>query len=243
MSELLIETKVVRLPGVSMGALNLPFSPALRDFFLKNAYFVSERMLPLESCGRWQRMATALSRRHAEAIERDSPGREQLRYKVVTGDIIRKEWSELFALYTDERLRAWIAAITDSAMISLSSHLQSAININVLARPGDVYRWHFDAVSYTLLLYLSDSYPDDGGALEFYPNAETENLDQLRAESKVRYFPRMGDAVLMDGTRCLHRVAPIHRAHLRISIPMVYPCRAEHTRPSGLDHYLYGRAS
>jgi hypothetical protein len=55
----------------------------------------------------------------------------------------------------------------------VSPHLESAININVLAQEGDVYRWHLDAVAYTLLLYLSDSHIDDGGALELFPTVGT----------------------------------------------------------------------
>ena len=52
-------------------------------------------------------------------------------------------------------------------------------------------------------------------------------------------IPTAGTVVLMDGTRCLHRVSPIVGRHERISIPMVFTPNPEEPRPAGLDDYLY----
>ena len=57
---------------------------------------------------------------------------------------------------------------------------------------------------------------------------------------EVTMLPAAGAVVLMDGMRCLHRVAPIARRHERISIPMVFGQSADEERPEGLDDYLYG---
>jgi hypothetical protein len=218
----------------------LPMSAGICELFRTHGYVVCERMLPRSVSTNWRSIAKELSREHARAIQRESVKDGQLRYCVVTGDVIEKQWYELFEFYQHPRLREWIGLVTGRETIGLSSHLQSAININVLAREGDIYRWHFDAVPYTLLLYLSDSAAEDGGALEFYPNATGKKINELLPDSKVQYIPRSGDAVLMDGTRCLHRVAPVHRSHIRISVPMVFPAGAKHLRPCGLDDYLYG---
>lgn len=127
-----------------------------------------------------------------------------LRYSVVTGDVLKARWQELFDAYSGNEWKAWIKAITGEDQIFISAHLESAININVLAQKGDVYRWHFDAVAYTLLLYLSDSDIEDGGALEFYPNVRQEMGKILDRGEKVIYVPKAGDAALMDGTSCYH---------------------------------------
>lgn len=166
-----------------------------------------------------------------------------LRYSVVTGDVLKARWQELFDAYSGNEWKAWIKAITGEDQIFISAHLESAININVLAQKGDVYRWHFDAAAYTLLLYLSDSDIEDGGALEFYPNVRQEMGKILDRGEKVIYVPKAGDAALMDGTSCYHRVAPILRSHIRISVPMVFPCTSTHLRPSALDSGLYKRAA
>jgi hypothetical protein len=166
---------------------------------------------------------------HARRIDQQSP-EHTLRYRVVTGEIVRDQWPALFSLYGSSELRAWIAAVVGVPHLFTSSHLRSAININAMGEPGEIYRWHTDAVGFTLLLYLSQSAREDGGALEL----RTPGGAEVRAT-----LPAPGTIVLMDGTRCMHRVSPILRRHERISIPMVFTPDHDHQRPPGLDEYLY----
>jgi hypothetical protein len=50
--------------------------------------------------------------------------------------------------------------------------------------------------------------------------------------------PTRGEAILMDGRRGEHAVAPLTRKVCRLTVPMVYP--AEHAaRPRVFDEYLY----
>jgi 2OG-Fe(II) oxygenase superfamily len=212
--------------------------------FQRDKYLISRSFVAWQRSRQWSEKALATARDHSNTIQKRTGGDlGVLRYSVVTGGVIRANWPELFNAYTDPVLREWIKVVTGENEIHVSSHLESAININVLARPGDVYRWHFDAIAYTLLLYLTDSEVEDGGALELYPNLHEPVPSNLCGMRKVTYVPRTGDAVLMDGTCCYHRVAPVLRQHLRISIPMVFPRTAEHSRPADLDSYIYKPAA
>ncbi|HTK96206.1 MAG TPA: 2OG-Fe(II) oxygenase [Terriglobales bacterium] len=217
------------MPSISPTSADLALPPAepLRPEFAREAYVVCAGVLSAERARELRARALALVQEHARRIEQQSD-EHVLRYRVVTGDVLRDAWPELFALYDSPRLRAWVAAVAGVPQTFLSTHLQSAINVNALGEPGEVYRWHFDATGFTLLLYLSDSVAADGGALE------------MRVAGAVRtLLPVAGTAVLMDGTRCQHRVAPILRRHERISVPMVFTTTPDTTRPPGLDDYLY----
>ncbi|MDP9267109.1 MAG: 2OG-Fe(II) oxygenase [Acidobacteriota bacterium] len=212
-------------------SLALPVSPErldeLRQQFTQNAYVICSRALSAERAGALRQRALDIVQRHARPIEQRS-GEHVLRYRVVTGEVVRTEWPELFAMYRSAELREWVAAIAGLPTVFNSSHLQSALNINALGEPGEIYRWHHDAAGLTLLLYLSDSRKQDGGALEMRASGAVETM-----------LPTAGTVVLMDGTRCLHRVSPIVRRHQRISVPMVFTPDPDHERPAGLDDYLY----
>ena len=221
------------MPSISptSASLALPLAPellnALRQQFARDAYVICAGVLSAEHAGALRERAVEIVQRHARRIDQRS-AEHVLRYRVVTGEVVRAKWPELFAMYRSPELRAWVAAIAGVPAVFNSSHLQSAININALGEPGEIYRWHHDAAGLTLLLYLSDSEVGDGGALE------------MRASDTVKsMLPAAGTAVLMDGTRCLHRVSPIVRPHVRISIPMVFALDPDHERPAGLDEYLY----
>jgi hypothetical protein len=211
--------------------LALPVSKALREQFARDAYAICPRVLGPEHVRSLREQALAMVQQYARRIQQAS-AEHVLRYRVVTGDIIRTAWPELFALYESRELREWVSVISGTPAIFNSSQLRSAININALGEPGEVYRWHFDAAGFTVLLYLSDSTAEDGGALEIRPPSTGET-------AAIRMLPTSGTVVLMDGTRCLHRASPVLRPHERISIPMVFTATAEHGRPDGLDDYLY----
>jgi hypothetical protein len=211
--------------------LVLPPANELRQKFSREAFVICPSALTPECARELREKALDLVRRHARRIDQRSE-EHVLRYRVVTGEVVRAEWPNLFAVYESPGLRAWVAAVSGVAATYTSSHLQSAININALGEPGEIYRWHFDAAGFTLLLYLSDSSTEDGGELE------------MRADDYVQtMLPTAGTVVLMDGTRCMHRVSPILRQHERISIPMVFTADANHERPAGLDDYLYDQRS
>src|SRR5207248_11629910 len=61
----------------------------------------------------------------------------------------------------------------------------------------------------SLILYLLDSSPEQGGALEIRAK-RSHGL-----ERPVAYLPRSGDLLLMDGTRCYYRIMPLRQAHVR----------------------------
>jgi hypothetical protein len=219
------------LPGLS--ELALPAPDSLAPAFARDCYVVCLGALSSERSQELREQALELVERYARRIQQES-AEHVLRYRVVPGDVIREHWPRLFAIYESEELRKWVAQVAGVAAVFNSTHLQSAININALGEPGEVYRWHTDAAGFTLLLYLTDSCEGDGGELELRPPA---------CKEAISIRPAAGTVVLMDGTKCLHRATMILRRHRRISIPMVFTTRVEHRRPAGLDDYLYKPAS
>jgi len=214
----------------SCADLALPAAERLAGDFARQSYVLCTGVLSPERAAAMRTKALELVEWHARRIAQES-AEHVLRYRVVTGEVIRTEWPELVELYQSAKMLAWIAAVAGVPAIFTSSHWQSALNINALGEPGEVYRWHTDAAGFTLLLYLSSSEPDDGGVLELRPPGLNKT---------VRIVPSAGTIVLMDGTRCLHRASPIVRRHQRISMPMVFTTEPNHQRPQGLDDYLYG---
>src|SRR3954462_578794 len=217
-------------PAAILAELALPPPAALAQPFAENAHVICRNVLSPALAQRMRTRALELVAQRAAKIDQRS-AEHVLRYRVVPGDIVRDEWPELFALYESPALRDWVARVTGASAIYNSRNLRSAVNINAMGEPGEVYRWHTDAAGYTLLLYLSDSAEGDGGELELRPPSAAEI---------VSFRPAAGAIVLMDGTRCEHRAAPIQRPHERISIPMVFTTVAGDSRPAGLDAYLYG---
>jgi hypothetical protein len=216
-------------PGTILAELALPAPAALAQPFAENAHVICRNVLSPALTLRMRTRALELVAQHAAKIDQRSP-EHVLRYRVVPGDVVHEQWPELFALYESATLRDWVAQVTGATAIYNSRNLRSAVNINAMGEPGEVYRWHTDAAGFTLLLYLSDSAEGDGGELELRPPHALE---------VISFRPTAGAVVLMDGTRCEHRAAPILRPHVRISIPMVFATVADDTRPAGLDDYLY----
>lgn len=217
--------------------LHLPSGPEVQREFARWRYVLVPNALPpcfVQECRTRAEELTALSR----SIQR-TDGEFRLLYRVVTGEVIQEQWPELFALYRDTVFPEWIQAVTGKDAIVTSSEVQSAVNLNIMQ--GDsVYRWHFDAIPYTLLLYLTDVRAEDGGALQLVPACETHVVPDLATTEPLELWPTAGTLVLMDGTRCYHHVAPLRSPMTRFSIPMVYPeATGAQQRPAGLDSYLY----
>jgi hypothetical protein len=220
-----------------MNELRLPNSIALRHKFQRLHYVVVPRLLPPRVVRQWRQEAERMTC-YAREIRRKNDGMT-LVYRVVTGDIIQEKWPELFAFYNDSEMLDWVKAITGERSIFISPHLQSAVNLNLMDNVQSVYRWHFDAVAYTALLYLTNVEPKDGGALELVANCRPHKAPPETQTRRVQLWPAAGTLVLMDGTRCYHRVAQLLRPSIRLSIPLVYPNTRHPVRDKGLDSYLY----
>ena len=179
---------------------------------------------------KWSSIAEELVEDYGVDIHRENDGMP-LDYRVVTGDVIRQHWRELYDFYTSPKTRDWVRNLTGDGHIFVSRNLKSSVNINSMRTPGQIYRWHTDAIPYTLLLFLTDVPESDGGALEITPAG--------CGDSPVAIQPRAGSIVLMDGSICRHRVAPLLSPRQRLTVPMVYPTVEDDSRPPGLDDYLY----
>jgi len=233
--------------GIS--SVQLPYREQWARDFANSGAVVIQEALPPETIAEWRGISQDLVTRFGIDIERRS-AEHTLTYRVVTGEVLCQRAPEIFAFYSASETAEWVRQITGAPSIVTSARERSAININCLERPGQRYRWHFDAIPYTLLLYLTNHTPEDGGALEFCTCAPAEidgssrkpTTAQLERE-KVSITPRAGMIALMDGTRCYHSAAPVLRPISRLSIPMVFPVSREHERPEGLDDYLYQAAS
>lgn len=222
-----------------MGNL-LPHAPPLRSAFERDCFVIVPHALPAPLVERWRRRAMEMIA-HARTITRRE-GALDLVYRVVTGDAIRNHWPELFAFYEDAETVAWVREVTGSPEVRPSDHLVSAVNLNIMDSTQAIYRWHFDAVPYTLLIYLTDTLAHEGGALEMVPGCASHEAPDLAVAAITRCYPAAGSVVLMNGTRCYHRVAPMQRATMRLSIPLVYPNAGASRRPVNLDAYLYKEA-
>ena len=233
------QTRVVfRLSGKSSGMNYLPSVPnSLRRVFKKNGYVTIPNALPHDLIVRWRQKAEQL-KTNALTIRR-SEGNFELVYRVVTGEIIQDEWPELFAFYNAPCVLGWIRELTGERVICTSSSLRSAVNLNIMESTDSIYRWHFDAVAYTMLLYLNDIVTSDGGAMQIVPACQPHVKPDLQKAEVVELWPTAGMLVLMDGTRCYHRVSRLLRPSMRLSIPLVYPNTKAVRRPPGLDTYLY----
>jgi hypothetical protein len=214
-----------------------PVSKSLRRDFQQNGYAAISNALPLDVIERWRQEAEHL-KANALTIHR-SDGSFELVYRVVTGEVIRNQWPELFAFYSDPRVLQWIKDLTGEQTICTSSALRSAVNLNIMDNADSVYRWHFDAMPYTMLIYLNDVAVRDGGAMQMVPRCELHRVPDLAKSHIVELWPTAGTLVFMDGTRCYHRVSRLLRPTTRFSVPLVYPNTERIQRPSGLDGYLY----
>ncbi len=219
-----------------MRKLCLPSSIPLRQEFQQLRYAVVPGVLPPIILEQWRQQAQRITR-YARQIQRNH-GEVQLVYRVVTGETIREKWPELFAFYHDPKMLDWIQDVTGDRALFTSPHLQSAVNLNIIDSVQSVYRWHFDAVAYTVLLYLTDVQLEDGGALELIANCQPHKVPAPIGKP-VQLWPFAGTLVLMDGTRCYHRVTQLLRPTVRFSIPLVYPNSKLTARDTALDSYFY----
>ena len=207
--------------------MHLPSDAGVRQLFRDNGVVVVRDFLDPTAAATLAHIAISAATRFASHIRRSSD-EGSLDYRVVTGDVIKREAAPLYMLYESADLLAWIRHVTMTEELDRSSHLRSAININVLDTAGQQYRWHNDAVPFTVLLFLTTLPSSAGG----------EFLIRTRPDEVMTIPPAAGHLVLMDGRRCAHAVAPLRADVLRVTVPMVFPA-VQVERPAGLDEYLY----
>lgn len=207
--------------------LRLPAADDVRSSFRDSGVLPVRAALDATTASQLAEEAVALGRRSGRHILRTSEA-GVLDYGVITGDVVRDGAPAMYALYESSDLVEWIRAVTETPAVGRSPHLRSAINVNILATAGQQYRWHTDAVPFTVLLFLTTLPPDAGGAF----------LIRTGGDEVLAIPPGAGDLVLLDGRRCPHAVEALRRDVLRISVPMVFPA-ASIERPAGLDDYLY----
>jgi len=207
--------------------MRLPAGDDVRTLFeQRGVLLVPDCLGPAEAEALAARAASVAARR-ALHIRRSMDG-STLDYRVVTGDVIRKEAASIYEMYESAHLLEWIRHVAATEAVGLSPHERSAVNINVLDTAGQQYRWHHDAVPYTVVVFLTTLSASAGG--EFLVRTRRDELMTIR--------PVSGQLVLMDGRQCAHAVAPLRENAVRITVPMVFPaCPVE--RPRGLDDYLY----
>ncbi len=220
-----------------MTMLRLPDPHRFQQQFQQDHFVAVPKALPQSLVKQWRKKAQQITR-YARQIQHNTD-ELQLVYEVVTGETIKERWPGLFAFYQNPGMLDWIRRITSERAIYTSSHLQSAANLNIMSSVRSVYRWHFDAVAYTVLIYLTDVAPGNGGALELVPRCQPQKAPPDAEHRRIQLWPKAGTLVLMDGTRCYHRVARLRHPITRLSIPLVYPNSQHATRDAALDSYLY----
>jgi hypothetical protein len=207
--------------------LRLPAADSVRERFRETGAALVRDALDAAAASELAAEALALGRRAGRHIRRSSDA-GVLDYAVITGDEIKRDAARLYALYESADLLDWIRAVTEIRTVGRSPYLRSAVNINVLGSRGQEYRWHTDAVPFTVLLFLTTVPPEAGGEL----------LMRIGKDDVMAIPPVAGQLLLMDGQRCAHAVAPLLDDVPRITMPMVFPATAM-DRPDGLDDYLY----
>jgi hypothetical protein len=106
-----------------------------------------------------------------------------------------------------------------------------AVNVNIVQGVGGRYELHTDSQPFTLLLFATELHL--GGEL----------VVQHPTCGELRIVPKIGQAVLFDGSRLTNASAPYANLR-RISIPMVYvDAEVGDVVPEDLAGYLHGDES
>jgi hypothetical protein len=207
--------------------LDLPLTVVMKERFRKSGFVKVSGCLEAPAMACLLDEATNLVEQSAIPIRRESTA-GCLDYSVVTGERIASAGPRIFGLYANPCLLEWIRYITECRELTRSEHQRSSVNINCMERKGQEYPWHFDAVPYTAVLFLTSASEEDGGQLR------VRGLDN----AIYTISPAAGELVLMDGKACEHSVAPLLTSAVRLTVPMVFPVTQDR-RPDGLDEYLY----
>src|SRR5512143_3418333 len=108
----------------------LPHNRELRHSFERDYFVIVPQALPSSLLERWRERALQMVE-HARTISRRD-GDFNLVYPVVTRDVIRSRWPELFAFYQDERTLEWVRQVTGDDAVGTSERILSSVNLNVM---------------------------------------------------------------------------------------------------------------
>ena len=150
---------------------------------------------------------------------------------ILSGDVIQKELTWLFNLYTTRLVE--FATIVAGQPMKYSDDVESGIVINSLRGINARYEWHVDSNPMTGILYATTHEESEGGELVFKINNEF-----------IKVTPTAGEFILFDARLIPHCVFPLTNDRHRISVPMnFYFLEQElvNKRPDELSDYLFGR--
>ncbi len=133
------------------------------------------------------------------------------RYRVIDGEQIRLHWPEIVA-YGEGELRRTVERLT-GLRLSLMGSPKRAIHVQVYARRGEGFRWHFDGHTLAAMLTLRNS---GSGATELIlpPLSRYLRLPLYALYPWPRAFALLparrliaapGDLLILRGDQVLHR--------------------------------------
>ena len=177
-----------------------------------------------------------------------------LRYYVIDGEQIKQHLSKIWALYQGA-MSEQVNKLTITEFVPLANP-RAGVNVNIMPPGRSEYRWHYDRVSVTGILYLNAV---EGGETVLYPNYRIllKNRHRIRAQrmldrllqarmirdtlrEKTVVSPRPGRLAIQRGNRSWHSVRPVRGNHERINIILAYDVPgAQFPMEKALDSYLY----
>src|SRR5436305_14969499 len=95
------------------GRIDLPSPEPLTRDFARDTYVTCPDLFSPQLVKAMRDKALALVRRHARPIDHQDT-EHVLRYRVVTGEMPRREWPEILELYDSSAIRQWVAPVTGS---------------------------------------------------------------------------------------------------------------------------------
>lgn len=169
---------------------------------------------------------------HMTLVEREGAGpgsltEEGLRYAVLNGNGVLEHAPKLWS-WAEQVCLPLVCALTGQAW-RLSPHTVSAVNVNALVGSGESYERHLDSCPLTMITFFSDNF--FGGELEC----------EIAKDCTAVVTPKIGRAVIFDGSRIPHAVRPLQSPYARLSVPVAfYPLAAsEILVRDDLDDHLY----
>jgi hypothetical protein len=177
-----------------------------------------------------------------------------LRYSVIDGDQIEKHLPEISTLYQGP-VKQLVNQLTGEQYEQLENTRVGA-NVNIMPPIRSEYRWHYDRIKITAILYLNAV---EGGETELYPNyrilLENGNYPQIQQfldklinikiirdifSKKNTVTPHPGRLVIMRGNKCWHSVRSVQGSQDRINVVLAYDVPgAQFPMEESLDKYLY----
>ncbi|GAB3967945.1 2OG-Fe(II) oxygenase [Plantactinospora veratri] len=152
-----------------------------------------------------------------------------IEYELLDGAQVAQTVPWLDRLYRNEFLQ--LASETWGGQLLASDDIRNGVNVNILRGRGSKYEWHVDTNPLTGLLFATSHDLEDGGMLTF----RGEYDDAV-------CVPCAGHLLLFDAREAPHRVTPLKRRGIRVSVPMnFFTAETLAERSPALDGYLYSR--